>query len=429
MSNFLYNIGIFVYVLGIKMASVFNLKAKLWVQGRRDWRKRYATNWKLQNIDYQACVWIHCASLGEFEQGRPLIEALKQKYSTIKIVLTFFSPSGYEIRKNYNYADYVCYLPIDTRSNALTFIELFQPNLVIFVKYEFWYHYLNILHQKRIPTLLISAIFRANQIFFKWYGNLFKSLLFKFQHIFVQNQHSATLLQSLGLQNVTVAGDTRIDRVLRLAQEAPDFPVMNAFVDNKNILIIGSSWQPDEAILLPFINQYLPADWKVIIAPHNIGESHLKHIEQGLQVSTIRYSQCTGENIEGVKVLIINNIGMLAALYRYGRIAYIGGGFGTGIHNTLEPIAFELPVIFGPKFQKFEEAIQLTQQGGAFAINNVADFQTIFSFLQIEENYTNAIIIAKQYIDNNQGATFKILHFIHHHQLLSPELQTSNNKL
>lgn len=418
MLQLLYNIGIWIYNIGINIAGFFNKKAKLWIQGRRGWRQRYKKDWQLINSDNQPCVWIHCASLGEFEQGRPVLEELKKEYPTIKILLTFFSPSGYEIRKNYASADYICYLPLDTRANALAFVEIFQPALSIFIKYEFWYHYLTVLYQKDIPTLLISAIFRQNQMFFKWYGGLFKKLLFRFKHIFTQNQASADLLQLIGLQNFTVVGDTRIDRVLQMAKDAPTFSVIESFVMDYKIVIIGSSWQPDEAILLPFIDEYLPEDWKVIIAPHDIKESHIQQIERSLHTSNIRYSKAAGEKLAAVKVLLIDNIGMLSALYQYGKLAYIGGGFGAGIHNTLEPIAFGLPVIFGPKFQKFEEAVQLTEQGGAFVIQDLITFQAIFDFLQKEEIYKQASDIDKQYVMDNQGATQQVIDFIKNFNIL-----------
>lgn len=420
MSKIIYNIGIQLYTLGIKIVSLFNPKAKKWVDGRRHWQQRYLADWQRINAEKEPCVWVHCASLGEFEQGRPVIEALKKQYPNVKIVLSFFSPSGYEIRKNYAQADYVCYLPADTRSNALIFIDIFKPTISIFIKYEFWYHYLTTLQKKGIPTLLISAIFRDNQLFFKWYGGLFRQLLSGFTHIFTQNQNSVKLLQQLHLQNFTAAGDTRIDRVWQIAQQAPDYPIIKTFSQRHKILIIGSSWQADEAILLPFINQHLPEDWKVIIAPHDIAERHIRQIEQGLRIPFIRYSESSKENIGGVKVIIINNIGMLSALYKYGRVAYIGGGFGAGIHNTLEPITFGLPVIFGPKFQKFEEAVQLTQQGGAFSIQNLEEFKTVFNLLQKENEYSTASHISKKYITDNQGATDEILNFIQQQTFLKP---------
>ncbi|MFN7117945.1 MAG: 3-deoxy-D-manno-octulosonic acid transferase [Saprospiraceae bacterium] len=412
MTKILYNIGIQAYTSGIKIAAFFNPKAKQWLAGRHRWQQRYRADWQRINPERKPCVWVHCASLGEFEQGRPVIESLRNIYPDVKILLTFFSPSGYEIRKNYAQADYVCYLPADKHANALTFIDLFQPKLSIFVKYEFWYHYLHTLQKRGIPTLLISAVFRHNQLFFKWYGGLFRRLLAGLTHIFTQDQASANLLQQLHLQNFTTAGDTRIDRVVQIARQATAFPIIQTFSNNYKILIIGSSWQPDEAILLPFVNQYLPDDWKVIIAPHDISANHIQQIEQGLQIPYLRYSKMTQENSGGVKVLIVDNIGMLSSLYQYGRIAYIGGGFGTGIHNTLEPITFGLPVIFGPKFQKFAEAVQLQQQGGAFAIEHLAQLRAQFDFLQDEAQYLQASYIAKQYVLENQGATAKIVEFI-----------------
>lgn len=417
-SRLIYSIGIQFYIFGIYIASFFNTKARLWLQGRRNWQVHFAADWQQLNPNHQPCVWVHCASLGEFEQGRPLIEQLKVEYPQTKILLTFFSPSGYEIRKNYAHADYVCYLPADARSNALIFIDLFKPTLSIFVKYEFWYHYLMVLYQKHVSILLISAIFRENQVFFKWYGGLFRGLLPTFKQIFTQNQASANLLQQIDLQNFIVVGDTRIDRVLKIAQDAPSFPLIEVFAKNYNILVIGSSWQPDEAILLPFINKKLPTDWKVIIAPHDIAESHIRQIEQALNIEKIRYSNANSDNVITAKVLLIDNIGMLAALYRYGKMAYIGGGFGAGIHNTLEPIAFGLPVVFGPKFQKFEEAVYLTQHGGAFVIKDLSDFQAAFDSLQDETSYEKAAAIAKSYIIDNQGATQQILTFIKNNELL-----------
>lgn len=418
MFQFLYNIGVNIYTLFIKIAALFNEKAKLWVAGRHNWQQRYQEAWKLINPKYAPTVWVHCASLGEFEQGRPVIEALKKHYPEVKILLTFFSPSGFEIRKHYHHADFICYLPADSPSNALKFIEIFQPHLAIFVKYEFWIHYLNTLHKKDIPALLISAIFHQNQPFFKPYGGIFRKLLPKFRHIFVQNQSSKELLQKLGLKNYTLSGDTRIDRVAKIAEEAPEFPVIQAFAEKHNILVCGSTWPPDEAILAPFINTYLPKNWKVIIAPHQINEIHLLHIEKPLQKTTIRYSKASPENAGSTRVLLIDNIGMLAALYRYGRVAYIGGGFGTGIHNTLEPITFGLPVIFGPKFQKFEEAIQLTQRDGAFTIKDLADFKAVFQQLREEHFYQQASATALRYVQENRGATAQIMDFIQNKKLL-----------
>lgn len=412
MTKSLYNIGIGIYYLFIRLFSLFNTKARLWISGRYNWKNTYAKDWKSINPEGKSCVWVHCASLGEFEQGRPVIERLKRELPEIKILLTFFSPSGYEIRKNYGQADYVCYLPLDTHHNALIFVEIFKPTLTIFVKYEFWLHFLNTLYQKQIPTLLISAVFRENQIFFKWYGALFRKMLKEFNCIFTQNKNSTNLLQNIGLQNVLLTGDTRIDRVMQIAQEAPEFPIIEAFAKAKKILIIGSSWQPDEAILLPFINEKLPSDWKVIIAPHQIGEHHINQIEQALKIDYIRYSKADINSMSNVKTLVIDNVGMLAALYRYGHLAYIGGGFGSGIHNTLEPIAFGLPVIFGPKYQKFEEANRLVQSGGAFMIQNSEHFKLVFKHLQNVDNHQIASNHARQYVHENQGATDQIIAYL-----------------
>ncbi len=417
----MYNFGIRFYTSMIGAAAFFgNRKARSWVQGRRHWAKRYAYAWQRLNPDQKApTVWVHCASLGEFEQGRPLIETLRETYPGLKIVLSFFSPSGYEIRKQYPIADYVCYLPTDTLRNARLFVNLFQPNLVIFVKYEFWLHYLHTLHEQRIPTLLVSAVFRSQQIFFRPWGGMFREVLLHFRHIFVQNRVSQQLLKTLGLSNYSLAGDTRVDRVAQIAGGAPVFPLIDAFANDYSILIGGSTWPPDEAILLPFINEHLPAAWKVIIAPHDIGESHIQQIEKRLSKKVVRYSQASQKSVASAQVLLIDNIGMLAALYRYGRIAYIGGGFGAGIHNTLEPIAFGLPVVFGPRYHKFTEALHLVQQGGAFAIQNASDFQRVFSELSSDTFYAIAASNARAYVHQNQGATARILDFIQTHQLLA----------
>ncbi len=414
----LYNLGITLYIFAIRIASPFHAKAWQWLAGRKNWRERYAADWAKINPEQAPTVWVHCASLGEFEQGRPVIEQLRRDFPNVKILLTFFSPSGYEIRKNYEQADYVCYLPADKPHNTLTFTEIFKPTLSIFVKYEFWLHYLRALHQREIPTLLISAIFRQNQIFFKPYGKLFRQLLPQFQHIFLQNEASAKLLEKLQLKNFSVAGDTRIDRVLQIKQSAPEFPVVQAFAANHKVLVVGSSWPPDEAILLPFINAQLPPDWRVIIAPHQIDDAHLQSIENQAKRSIMRYSKANVENAKSFDILLIDNIGMLSALYRYGRIAYIGGGFGAGIHNTLEPIAFGLPVIFGPKYEKFAEARYLTRHGGAFSIENQGELREIFQALQSESAHQRASETAYQYVLDNQGASAAVVAFIRETELL-----------
>ncbi|MEM6700756.1 MAG: glycosyltransferase N-terminal domain-containing protein, partial [Bacteroidota bacterium] len=355
-------------------------------------------------------LWMHCASLGEFEQGRPIIEKLKSQQPQLKILLTFFSPSGYEIRKNYEQADYVFYLPMDTRKNARHFLEIAQPDIAIFVKYEFWYHYLHELKRQRIPAYLISAIFHSRQPFFSsFYGKFFQSILHCFQFLFVQNKNSAKLLQSIDIQHFEVVGDTRVDRVLQVAKTVRTFSKIEQFKGYAPLLICGSTWPPDEAILCPYINQD-QSNWKYIFAPHDISENHLQQLEAELQVSYQRYSNFQAN--PSTKVLIIDNIGLLSQIYQYGKVAYIGGDFGTGIHNTLEPAAFSLPVLFGSKYEKFEEAVSLVNQKGAFVVSNFSEFEYHFQALQEEKTYQNASMQVKAYLRANGGATERILKLI-----------------
>lgn len=406
---FFYHLFIFFYKNCLRIASFFHKKARLWINGRKHIFDRIA-----QQINKEdKIIWIHCASLGEFEQGRSLIELIKKNKPENKIFLTFYSPSGYEIRKNYPLADYIFYLPIDTPTNARRFLELVQPEIAIFIKYELWYYYLKTLKEKNIPTYLVSAIFRKEQVFFKWYGGLFREMLACFTHIFVQNETSLQLLQQIYLNNISIAGDTRIDRVWSIAQKAKSFSLIKHFVGNHPILVVGSSWPEDERILADFINEKSAhfSEWKYIIAPHEIEEKKLENLEALLKQPVIRYSflkneqkQLQGE-ISKPNILIIDNIGMLSALYRYGKVAYIGGGFGTGIHNTLEPIAFGLPVIFGPKYQKFEEANYLVQSKGGFSIKNTQELEKVMIQLEKKDFYQKASENAKAYILKNQGAT------------------------
>ena len=406
--RFLYDFSLFLYFVGIKIASIFNPKAKKWIDGRKQIFEEIARNWDANHKS----IWIHCASLGELEQVRPLIEQLKKTYPSHKILLTFYSPSGYDIRKNYPLADYVCYLPFDTKKNADKFINLIQPNLAIFVKYEFWYHHLITLKNRKIPTLLVSALFRPNQPFFKWYGQLHREMLSTFQHLFIQNQGAAQLLKKHAWNNYSIAGDTRIDRVIDIANKAATFPIIKTFVGDTPTLIAGSTWPVDEQLLIPFIQQQTDNNWKFIIAPHNIQDRYINDLEQKLGSLCIRYSLAKEKKIENQRVMIIDNIGMLSSIYQYGKIAYIGGGFGAGIHNTLEPIAFGLPVIFGPKYQKFTEALTLVQDGGAFVIQNEKTVQQVMDRLSRPNNYDDASSKAKAYISHNQGATKKILVYI-----------------
>ena len=405
----LYNFGIFLYRLSIGIASFFNPKARLWISGRKDLLSKIEI---FRNQNEGKLVWFHCASLGEFEQGRPVIEGLKKKQPDWKIVVTFYSPSGYEIRKNYTVADAVFYLPLDTKKNAQKFIKSLRPDYAIFVKYEFWYHHLFELNHRSIPTLLISATFRKEQIFFKWYGGLHRRMLTFFDQIFVQDKLSASNLQKIDIQKITLSGDTRIDRVLSIAKEGKTIRKAALFKGNHPLLICGSTWEKDEKILAGVMANDKFPNWKFIIAPHEIGEKHLKQIEEIIPLPTIRFSKVTEQNIEDFRVLLIDNIGLLSALYHYGDLAYIGGGFGAGIHNTLEPMAHNLPVIFGPKYKKFSEAKYLVISGGGFSINNKTDLQNVFANLSNEEKRKVAAKKAKAYILENEGASVGVVDFL-----------------
>jgi 3-deoxy-D-manno-octulosonic-acid transferase len=412
----MYNLLIHIYVFLARVLAFFNHeKAKLWYEGRKDIFTKLEETFK--NTDPEKRIWIHVASLGEFEQGRPLIERLKKETPQYKIVLTFFSPSGYELRKDYPLADYIFYLPADTYANAQRFIKIVQPEWVVFVKYEFWFNYLHILKKENIKTLLISAIFREQQFnFINPYAYFLKKMLRCFTHIFVQNTPSVFLLKKHGFENVEVVGDTRIDRVLAIKNEAPKYPIIEQFIQSKNTLICGSTWQPDENIILDLLKNKTFDAWQFIIAPHDISSSNLIRLRQDFSTNTVFYSDLknlkNNNDFMQKRILVIDNIGMLSSIYQYGKTAYIGGGFGKGIHNTLEPIAFGLPVVFGPKYQKFEEAFQLISTGGGFSIHNYADFEKTMLFLQSEQNHTTASNAASNYVTNNQGATSKILQYI-----------------
>ncbi len=396
-----YNIALTLYRFGIFIASFFNNKAKLWIKGREN----IFENINTQLTDNEDIIWFHCASLGEFEQGRPLIEKIKSTLPHYKIFLTFYSPSGFEIQKNYQYADYIFYLPADSKKNAKHFLDLVNPKIAIFVKYEFWFHYLHQLNKKEIPTYLISSIFRKDQIFFKSYGGFFKKMLPFFDHIFVQNENSKTILLQNKINEISIAGDTRIDRVLEIKENKKSFGIIEAFKGTTDILIGGSTWEPDEDILIDWIEEQKDFRWKFIIAPHDISENRLTQIENKLNINTVRFSKANAFNVTVARVLIIDNIGMLSSLYQYGKIAFIGGGFGTGIHNTLEPIVFGLPVIFGGKYEKFKEAISLVKNGGGFSISSKEEFKNIMNQIENEEFYNNASTEALNYVLKNKGAT------------------------
>ncbi|PJA06869.1 MAG: 3-deoxy-D-manno-octulosonic acid transferase [Flavobacteriales bacterium CG_4_10_14_0_2_um_filter_32_8] len=396
---FFYQITIHCYYLILKIASIFNPKAKLWIKGRQRIFEQ------LKIVEGQGNIfWFHCASLGELEQGKPIIEKLKAQDNTIKILLTFFSPSGYEIGKKYKKADYVFYLPLDSATNAKRFIKIVNPKKAFFIKYEFWYHYLNELHQQNIPIYLISGVFRENQPFFKWYGSFHKKMLNFFTHFFVQNTDSEKLLTTLGYQNITVAGDTRLDRVYENSLFLKQLPLIQKFVENKTVIIAGSSWQKEEKILGEFITS-CQKDFKYIIAPHDISLKHIQEIENLLETDFIKYSEATLENISSYRSLIIDNIGILANTYQFTDIAFVGGGFTGALHNILEPASFGNVVLFGPKHTKFHEAEELLQLKGAFEIDDTDDMIAIVNHLLVSTTLEQSKTAALNYIKNGKGAT------------------------
>lgn len=395
---FLYNIGILLYGLIIRMVAPFNPKAKQFVEGRKHIFKRI--NERISKADKH--IWFHFASLGEFEQGRPVLEKIKAAYPGKKIVVTFFSPSGYEIRKNYALATGVFYLPLDTRSNAKKFIQAINPELAIFTKYEFWHHYFEELAANRIPLFLISGIFRPDQIFFKFYGGFNRNILKHIDWYFVQNQESVDLLKSLDITRVSIAGDTRFDRVAENAANPAALPLVQSFAEGHNVFIAGSTWPADEN-MIKALDAEIP-DWKIILAPHEIAADHIKQIEN-IFPTAIRHSNLNSDNARAARILLIDNIGMLSSLYQYARLAYIGGGFGIGIHNTLEAAAFGLPVIFGPNYRKFQEAHDLLKLGAA---KSVEDEQSLFTAFQLLKNNQKAAQLAKEYVAQQKGATASI---------------------
>jgi len=402
--SIIYNIVIVLFAGLARLAAPFNVKVRKWVAGQNKWID------KLRNkIDQDAnYIWIHCASLGEFEQGRTVIETLKKENQNIKIILTFFSPSGYEVRKDYQSADIVCYLPADTPGNAKRFIYLVKPSIVIFVKYEFWNNYITEIFRKKIPLYLISGIFKKDQHFFKWYGSFFRRMLLRFTWLFVQDHNSLELLNTIGLKNVSVAGDTRFDRVAEISKGSKDIAVLGNFKGNEKLLIAGSSWQQDEEIIAAYINRY-PEKMKWVFVPHEIDTANIERLERLFKVKCVRFSGYDKEASDA-RVLIIDNIGLLSSAYRYAYVAEVGGGFGKGIHNILEPACWGIPVLFGPNYKRFREAVELTELGGAFSFRKYKDFELIMEqFLADEQAYKEAASSAGEYVRENTGATRKII--------------------
>jgi len=402
----IYNLIIYLYLLGVAVYSRFNEKVRKMWRGERD-----AFRVLREKVDPSAqYVWFHAASLGEFEQGRPLMEQLRRDHPEYKILLTFFSPSGYEVRKNYEGADIICYLPLDTITNARRFLRTIRPVMAFFIKYEFWYNYLHILKHRGVPVYSVSSIFRPDQVFFKWYGRQYGRVLHCFTHFFVQNEISKELLAKIGITDVSVVGDTRFDRVLQIKEAAKQLPIVEEFVSNNEVgvFVAGSSWPPDEEIFIKYFNQH--PEWKLIIAPHVIGEDHLRQIEKLLEDrKVLRYTSAAEKMVNDYDVLIINCFGLLSSIYRYGDVAYVGGGFGVGIHNLLEAAVWDVPVFFGPNNQKFQEAQGLKKSGG-FEISNYEDFaRQMDRFAADAEELRAQGKKAGSFVESLSGATAKVL--------------------
>ena len=423
----IYNIVIYFVLWGIAVASLFNEKV------RKMWRgEREAFKILKQKVDPDArYVWFHAASLGEFEQGRPLMERIRKEHPQYKILLTFYSPSGYEVRKNYEGADIICYMPVDTRLNAIRFLRLVRPVMAFFIKYEFWSNFLHILKHRGVPTYSVSSIFREDQVFFKWYGKSYANVLRCFTRFFVQNEESKRLLESIGITDVDVVGDTRFDRVLQIKEAAKQLPICEAFRKGSasasaeisapassaealpkagyKVFVAGSSWPPDEEIFIRFFNEH--KDWRLLIAPHVIAEEHLKLILSLIKgKKVVRYTQTTPEEAAGADVLIIDCFGLLSSMYNYGDVAYVGGGFGVGIHNTLEAAVWNMPVIFGPNNKKFQEAQGLLKSGGGFEIHNFEEFEGLMSSMMNDEAFLKSSgVKAGAFVASLSGATDKVL--------------------
>lgn len=400
----IYNLVIYLYVSAVRLAALFNKKVSAMVKGEKD-----AFSVLQRRMDPKAkYIWFHAASLGEFEQGRPLIEEIRKRYPEYKILQTFFSPSGYEVRKDYKGADVVCYLPLDTPAHARRFVELTHPCMAFFVKYEFWKNYLTELERRRIPVYSVSSIFRPGQLFFRWYGGTYRRILKCFTHLFVQNQESVELLKRIGITNTTIVGDTRFDRVLEICRQARELPMVELFKGENLTMVAGSSWAPDEDIFIPYFNEH--PDMKLIIAPHVISETHIEEIIHKLRRPVVRYSQITEDKARQADCMIIDCFGLLSSIYRYGEIAYIGGGFGVGIHNTLEAAVYGIPVIFGPNNQKFMEAQGLKQAQGGFEIHSPADFNPLMDKFRTDYGFLDKSgKKAGNYVRNNAGALEKIM--------------------
>ncbi len=400
----LYSLAIFTYSLIIKIFSIFNSKAKLWINGRKNVFEKLKF---FKKSNSNPIIWVHCASLGEFEQGRPFIEKIKKEKPEYRILLTFFSPSGFEIRKKYLVADYVSYLPQDSIKNSKKFIDIISPKMVFFVKYEYWYNYINQLNRKEIPFYIISAIFRKKQIFFKWYGSWFRKQLFKISFFYTQNDESLQLLKTIGITNAIKTGDTRFDRVAEICSKPFNIEQFAGFEKSKTI-VIGSSWPDDEQLIQKSMSKFLQIN--LIIAPHDVDEERILFIENIFKDrKCIRFSKLIKSETQNFDVVIIDSIGLLSSLYQYGFLAYIGGGFNKGIHNILEASCYGIPIVFGPNYLKFQEAVSLINEGGAFSVNNEEDLSSLISrLISNPEDTARRSLISKSFTQQNIGATEKI---------------------
>ena len=407
--NFLYNLLLFKASILLPILALFNEKMKLFINGRKETFAKLDPIHKTNKV-----IWFHAASLGEFEQGRPIIEELKKQYKNYKIVVTFFSPSGYEIRKNYALADIVCYLPLDTKSNVKNFIDKIHPDIAIIIKYEFWPNLLSELKKQQIKTILISGIFRKNQSFFKWYGSFMRNKLNAFNHFFVQNEISEKLLSDIGFENTTLAGDTRFDRVYDILKQDNTLGFISEFKNDTYTVVAGSTWKEDEKLLTNYINNHASVNEKFIIAPHNIDEKQINELQKSINKNTILYSEKQLGNLSGYQVLIIDTIGLLTKIYSYADVAYVGGGLATGLHNILEPATFGIPIVFGGnKYTKFKEATDLLASGSAITVSNNEEFSSTFTSLKNNNDLrTKAGNINQKYIADNTGATKTIMKYI-----------------
>lgn len=408
----MYSFGLSIYQFLIALSALTgNEKAKQWIQGRKNQQNALQT---LQQKKGRR-IWIHCSSLGEFEQGRPLIEAIREHHPSAEIILSFFSPSGYEIRKNYPVVDHVFYLPLDGSRSSAKFLDQIQPDIVFFIKYEYWHFYLNDLCKRKVPVYVASAIFRPGQIFFAWYGGFFRKMLRNVSHFFVQDEDSMRLLSSIGLTNVTITGDTRFDRVEKIADQKQRLPQIEQFARNHHVFVCGSTWPADETLILSGMKELFSLSVRLIIVPHEVSKEHLSSIEQSLlqlfpDIKSCFLSNADSTNLEVTEVIIVDSIGLLSSLYRYAHVAYIGGGFGKGIHNILEAAAYGIPVIIGPKFEKFKEARDLVNLNAAFPVNDKRSFlQSSLKCFKEEQFRIECGNAALNYIKKETGATFRIL--------------------